>query len=156
LEGYEAAMQRIAVGIVGVAGILLAAASVYVTSAGSHATDSSSQLVVNASPKERHALKLVDVAGCRDEVVAGQEKRLDSSSSRIERQELARQTDLVAKYCTCKFRETETFMTKREMVTQWLSASAGFSEPLPTDTRARLDQVVEECAQKYGLPTPKV
>jgi hypothetical protein len=151
----EAAMQRIAIGIVGSAGILLAATSVYLTSAGSHATDSSSQLVVNVSPKERHALKLVDVAGCRDEVVAGQEKRLEASSSRLERQELARQGGLVAKYCACKFHETETFMTKREMVTQWLSASAAFSEPLPSDTKARLGQVVEECAERYGLPTPR-
>jgi hypothetical protein len=148
----EIPMKRIALPIMGVAAIVLAT-SLYVASAGSHVTDSSSLLVVDVSPKERHVLKLVDVAGCRDQVVAGQEARLSASSSRIERQELARQVDLVDKYCKCKFSGTETFMTKREMVTGWLSASASFSEPLPADTRAKLDQVVDDCAAKFGLRT---
>jgi hypothetical protein len=150
-------MQRIAttilLGILGIAAVLIASSVIHKSFARNHVTDSSNQLVADVSPKERHMLKLVDVAGCRDEVVAGQEAKLSVSSSRIARQELARREDLVIGYCKCRFSEAEAFMTKREMVTQWLSASAAFSDPLPSDTRARLDQAVEDCAQKFGLRT---
>jgi hypothetical protein len=93
------------------------------------------------------------VKACRDEVVAGQDSKLAASYSRVERQELARKADIAAQYCMCKFAGAETFMTKREMVTQWLSASADFSRPLPDGKRAKLDQIAENCAQQYGLGT---
>ena len=133
--------------------MLIASSVIHNGFARNHVADGSNQLVANVPLKERHMLKLVDVAGCHDEVVAGQEAKLSASSSRIARQELASREDIVIGYCKCRFSEAKSFMTEREMVTQWLSASAAFSDPLPSDTRAKLDQVVEDCAGKYGLRT---
>jgi len=146
-------MQRIAMSTVGVAAILVATAYFHQCSAGTQAAAGPHQIVADVPALERDLLMQVDVKGCRDQVIAGQEDRLSASSSRIERQELARQGELIAKYCTCKFHETETFLTKGEMITQWLSAQATLSDPLPKDTRAKLDKVIEDCAERYGLRT---
>jgi hypothetical protein len=152
-EAMHRAVRTVFFGILGVAAVLVAASVIHNGFARNHVADGSNQLVANVPLKERHMLKLVDVAGCHDEVVAGQEAKLSASSSRIARQELASREDIVIGYCKCRFSKAKSFMTEREMVTQWLSASAALSDPLPSDTRAKLDQVVEDCAGKYGLRT---
>jgi hypothetical protein len=141
-------MRRVIMGAAGLTAILIASAALLRSS-----VNNSSELVVNTSASEHHSLKLVDVKACRDEVVAGQDSKLAASYSRLARQELARKADIVARYCMCKFAGAEVFMTEREMVTQWLSASATFSKPLPGDKGTKLDQIAENCAQQYGLGT---
>jgi hypothetical protein len=147
-------MRRIIIGVAAVAALLVASAAMYRSSAIGHATGSSwTELVVNTPASEHHLLKQVDVASCRDQAIAGQDRTLAASSSRLERQDLAQKAGVVVEYCRCKFAGTEAFMTKSEMVTQWLSASASLSDSFPHDTRAKLDQVAETCAEQYGLRT---
>jgi hypothetical protein len=143
-------MQRIALAIAAAA--VISAAFVFHTAARAHhTTDSSSMLVANIGEPERDLLKLVDVSDCKDQAVAGEETRLEASGSKAARQELVQHREFVAKYCQCKFHHTAKFMTKDEMIKQWLTTSSGFSEPLSPKSKGRLDRVVENCALKYGL-----
>jgi hypothetical protein len=144
-------MQRIALAIAAAVAVLSAALVFQTTARAHHATDSSSMLVANIGEPERDLLKLVDVSDCKDQAVAGQETQLEASGSKVAREELAQHRELVAQYCQCKFRHTAKFMTKDEMIKQWLTTASGFSEPLSPRSKGRLDQVVENCAQKYGL-----
>ncbi|MFI4995027.1 MAG: hypothetical protein ACHQAQ_04490 [Hyphomicrobiales bacterium] len=142
-------MQRIALAIAAAAAVVSAALVFH--SAAHHTTDSSSMLVANIVEPERDLLKLADVSDCKDQAVAGEETRLDASGSKMAREELAQHREFVAHYCECKFHHTAKFMTKDEMIKQWLTTSSGFSEPLSPQSKGRLDRVVENCALKYGL-----
>jgi hypothetical protein len=144
---------RIVVPALPLAAILMGTAAFLKASAGHVSKDGSDKLVIDIPEGEHALIEHVDLAGCRDQVVAGQETQLYASSSRAERHELASEPELVAKYCNCKFEAAETFMTKRQMVTNWLSASAASSKPLPSAIRKRFEQVIEDCAQAYGLRT---
>jgi hypothetical protein len=146
-------MQRIIMSVAGLTALFVVSAAVYRSAAIGRATERLSELVVNAPPSEHRLLEQVDIASCRDEAIAGQDRTLAASSSRLERQDLAQKAGIVVEYCRCKFAGTEAFMTKSEMVTQWLSASASLSDSFPRDTRAKLDQVALSCAEQYGLKT---
>jgi hypothetical protein len=113
--------------------------------------DTSNMLVAAIGESERSRLELADVSDCRGQALAGQEPGLGASSSKQAREDLGRHSDLVAEYCECKFRGTARFMTKGEMVKQWLSTTAGLREPLSARTKERLDRVVANCASEYGL-----
>jgi len=143
-------MNRVILSVAGLAALLTAATLAH---RGSIVADAPDEIVANTPVMEHRMLELADVATCRDEVVAGQDRTLEASMSRRARQDLAGKPGLVAHYCECKFAGTAAFMSKREMVTQWLSASAAFSDPFPHETRAKLDHVAENCAQRYGLAT---
>jgi len=143
-------MKRSLLSIAGLMAILIVCAVVY-RAAPDHRTGENSEFVVNAPASEHNSLKQVDFEACRSEVLAGQDLAVRASQSRVERQRLAQETGVVARYCMCKFAGAEKITTKREMVTQWLSASKLVSSEPKCESCAKLDQIAENCAQKYGL-----
>jgi len=116
----------------------------------------SSHLVAGLSPGERDLIRQVDIADCRARVVAGQETGLEAGDTAWERGSLMREPSLVVSLCSCKFEATAQFLTKEDMVTNWLSSTSPAHGGYSTKTQAIVDGALRDCAQSVGLRTSPV
>ncbi|SEC88576.1 hypothetical protein SAMN05444161_2036 [Rhizobiales bacterium GAS191] len=147
-------MKRIIiVGVTAVAAILLVTGSICAQFGAGGAPTASNQIVASMAPGERDLIRRIDVADCRERVVAGQESSLDASDSQEGRSGLKQQLGLVVKFCDCKFEATSSLLTKGDVVTRWLSPETSADELLPVRGREELDGAVRDCAEKFGLRT---
>jgi hypothetical protein len=116
----------------------------------------SSRVVAALPTDERNLMHRIDVADCRDGTVAGLEPVLYASEWREERRELARAPELVARFCECRFEASSQLLTKSELVSRWLTASAMTGGRPPggeTKAGSRVTRLVRDCAETSGLRT---
>jgi hypothetical protein len=147
-------MPRITImGALAVAAMLVVGGSICASFSPSAGPSAANPVVADMAPRERDLIQQIEVADCRESVVAGREARLDASDSRQGRSELLQNADLVAQFCGCKFEATSRFLTKREVVTRWLSPDAAAKDRLSVKGEAGLDRAVDDCAEKFGLRT---
>ena len=138
-------------GLAAFAAVLLAVGSI---SVGLTLTQNPArEVIARISDGEREQIRWIDIADCRNRVLAGQDSRLDASDSRDGRAELARHIDQVVQYCGCAFEAGSHLLTKDDVIKQWSAEGRAFKGALTARGRALLDQSVRTCAEEAGFRT---
>jgi hypothetical protein len=150
-RGEESKTKAAVKGFMALAAALLVAGSISVQLA--QIRNPSRELIAQLGDKEREQIRSIEVADCRNRVIAGQDSRLAASDSPMGRAELARHFDQVVQYCGCAFEASSHLLTKDNVVRQWTGQGQAFAGALSADASALLDQSARICAEEAGLRT---
>jgi hypothetical protein len=112
------------------------------------------EVIARIDGRERDQIRSIEVAACRDSVLAGQDSRLAASDSVAGRAELARHLDEVVEYCGCTFEAGSHLLTKEDIIKHWAAEGRTYQEgALTGEKRALFDQSARICAEESGLRT---
>ena len=66
---------------------------------------------------------------------------------------MLREPGLVAEFCGCKFEATARFLTKGDLVMNWLSPAGSAGGAYRNTGHREVDGAIDECAETFGLRT---